>query len=82
MLEDVPLLTRQEMWLQQDGAPPNFGRQVTAFLNQHFPDRWIVPGDPVARPARSPNLSPLDYFLWGHVKFLVYAVKPTIGLIR
>jgi hypothetical protein len=28
MLEDVPLLTRQVMWLQQDGAPPHFDRQV------------------------------------------------------
>jgi hypothetical protein len=45
-LEDVPLLTRQEMWLQQDGAPPHFGRQVTAFFNQHFADRWIGRGGP------------------------------------
>jgi hypothetical protein len=75
MLEDVPLLTRQEMWLQQDGAPPNFGRQVTAFLNQHFPDRWIGRGGPVPWPARSQDLSPLDYFLLGHMKSLVHAVK-------
>jgi hypothetical protein len=48
---------------------------VTAFLNQHFPDRWIGRGGPVAWPARSPYLSPLDYFLWGHMTSLVYAVK-------
>ena len=23
-------------------------------------------------PARSPDLTPLDYFLWGHMKSLVY----------
>jgi hypothetical protein len=48
---------------------------VNAFLNQHFPDRWIGRGGPVAWPARSPGLSPLDYFFWGHMKSLVYAVK-------
>jgi hypothetical protein len=48
ILEDALLLTRQEIWLQQDGALPNFGREVDAFLNQHFPDRWIDRGGPVA----------------------------------
>lgn len=33
MLEDVSLLTRQTMWLQQDGVP-HFGMQVTAYMNQ------------------------------------------------
>jgi hypothetical protein len=69
MLEAVPLLTRQH------GSAPHFGRQVTAFMNQHFPDRWIGRGGSAAWPARSPNLSPLDFFLWGHMKSLVYAVK-------
>jgi hypothetical protein len=44
----LPLLTRQDGSLQQDGAPPHFGRQVTAFLNQHFPDPCIGRGGPVA----------------------------------
>jgi len=30
----------------------------------------------VLRPARSPDLSPLDYFLWRHLKSKVYATKP------
>jgi hypothetical protein len=80
MLEDVPPVSRQQMSLQQDGAHPHFGRQVTAFLNERFPDRWIGRGGPVARAARSPELSTLDYFLWGHMKSLVYALKSTVGL--
>jgi len=28
------------------------------------------------RPARSPDLSPLNYFLWRHLKSKVYATKP------
>jgi hypothetical protein len=39
--EDVSMLIRQDMRLQQDGALPHFVMQMTAFLNQHFPDRCI-----------------------------------------
>ncbi|GFV88973.1 hypothetical protein TNCV_4911751 [Trichonephila clavipes] len=31
-----------------------------------------VGGGPVAWPPRSPDLSPLDFFLWGAMKGLVY----------
>lgn len=75
MLQDVTLLTKQEVWLQQNGSPSYFGRQVNALLNQHFPDCWIGQGGSAAWPARSPDLSPLAYFLWGHMISLVYAVK-------
>ena len=27
-------------------------------------------------PPRSPDLTPLDFFLWGHVKTIVYATNP------
>jgi hypothetical protein len=36
VLIGFPFLTRRERWLQQNGAFPHFGRQVTAFLNQLF----------------------------------------------
>jgi hypothetical protein len=32
----VPFQIMWELWLQKDGASPHSGRQVTAFLNQHF----------------------------------------------
>ncbi|GFV76134.1 hypothetical protein TNCV_4672231 [Trichonephila clavipes] len=32
--------------------------------------------EPVNWPPRSCDLTPLDYFLWGYVKSLVYADKP------
>jgi hypothetical protein len=54
------------VWLQQDGALPHFGWQVTAFLNQHLPHRRIGRGGPVAWPTRSPDLALLDCFLRGH----------------
>ncbi|GFY03249.1 uncharacterized protein TNCV_1172091 [Trichonephila clavipes] len=41
-----------------------------------FGDRLISRFGPVYWPPRSCDLTPLDYFLWGYVKSLVYADKP------
>jgi hypothetical protein len=35
--------------------------------------RWIGRGGPTAWPPRSPDLNPLDLYLWGHLETLVYA---------
>lgn len=72
LLDDVPLNTRNKMWFMQDGAPAHYTIQVREFLNEAYPNRWIGRGAPVAWPARSPDLNPLDFFLWGHLKTLVY----------
>ena len=45
------------------------------YLNECFPNRWLGHGGPVAWPPRSPDLTPLDYYLWGHMKTLVYETK-------
>ncbi|GBL73687.1 hypothetical protein AVEN_230681-1 [Araneus ventricosus] len=37
-----------------------------------YPGRWIGRGGPVLWPPRSPDLTSLDFFLWGHLKELVY----------
>jgi len=60
---------------QQDGAPPHWGRHVRQFLNQTFPDRWIGRDGPIPWPPRSPDITPLDFFLWGYVKDIVYQTK-------
>jgi len=44
-------------------------------LNECFPNRWLGRGGPVAWPPKSPGLTPLDYYLWGHMKTLVYETK-------
>ncbi|KAJ4426274.1 hypothetical protein ANN_27086 [Periplaneta americana] len=36
-------------------------------------DRWIGRGGPIAWPPRSPDLNPLDFYLWGRLKSLVYS---------
>ena len=37
-----------------------------------FPGVWIGRGGPIAWPPRSPDLSPVDFFLWGFLKGLLY----------
>ncbi|GFU15376.1 uncharacterized protein TNCV_1045791 [Trichonephila clavipes] len=45
-------------------------------LKDTFGDRLISRFGPVNWPPRSCDLTPLDYFLWGYVKSMVYADKP------
>ena len=60
---------------QQNNAPPHWVREVCQFLNETFPDRWIGGDDPISWPPRSPDITPLDFFLWGYVKDIVYPTK-------
>jgi len=71
------LKKKQPSYFQHDGAPPHFSREVRNFLNYRFPGRWIGRSGPHNWPASSPDLSPLDYRVWGWMKELVYSV--TVG---
>ena len=72
LLEDVPIETRQNMWYQHDGAPPHWSTNVREYLNQTFGNHWIGRFGPENWPPRSPDLTVLDYFVWGYVKSLCY----------
>ncbi|GFU86379.1 putative LOC100569746 [Trichonephila clavipes] len=66
----------QELWFQQDGATCHTARATINLLKDTFGDRLISHFGPVNWPPRSCDLTPLDYFLRGYVKSLVYADKP------
>ncbi|GFS85600.1 uncharacterized protein TNCV_2794381 [Trichonephila clavipes] len=66
----------QELWFQQDGATCHTARATIDLLKDTFGDRLISRFGPVNWSPRSCDLTPLDYFLWGYVKSLVYADKP------
>ena len=42
-------------------------------LNATFPNRWIVRDGPTPWPPRSPDIIPLDIFLWLYVKDKVFS---------
>ena len=51
---------------QQDEAPPHWNMDVRGSLKAKFPNRLDATD-------RSPDLTPLDFFLWGYVKDRVFA---------
>ena len=82
MLEDYvwPIVSGweniDELVFMHDGAPPHFALSVRAWLDQKFPGRWLGRRGPHEWPARSPDLTPCDFFLWGWAKEEVYRAKP------
>ena len=67
--------TGQRVIFMQDGAPPHHLLAVRDALNARFPNGWIGREAPILWPPRSPDLTPMDFFLWGYVKNIVYAEK-------
>jgi hypothetical protein len=60
-------MTKKDAFAQQDGASPNYLGDVREYLSSRFQGRWIGKMAPIAWPPRSPNLTPLDVFLWEFV---------------
>jgi hypothetical protein len=52
------------MWYMRDGAPAHFSRAVRDVLNNIFHERRIGRGGPATCPSRSPDLNPLEFYLW------------------
>jgi transposase len=65
-----------EMWFMQDGASSHYATIARNVLDAHFPGRWIGRRGTIEWPPRSCDLTPLDFFLWGYLKDLVYSRSP------
>lgn len=55
----------QRCWFQQDGATVHTTNRTRAWLRENFGDRIISRLTRHPWPARSPDLSPLDFWFWG-----------------
>lgn len=83
----IPRHARHRIFFMHDGAPPHFGLQVRAFLNEMFGSRWLGRRPaPHLWPPRSPDLNPLDFFFWGALQAIVYregrAIRTPVDLRR
>lgn len=77
LLEDVDLETRRNMFFQHDGCPAHFAIDVRNYLDFRYPGKWIGRGSMFGWPARSPDLTCLDFYLWGRLKDMVFQIRPT-----
>ncbi|CAK1599637.1 unnamed protein product [Parnassius mnemosyne] len=71
-LDDLPLVLLNNFYFQHDGAPPHCSNAVRSYLNSEYEGRWIGRGGPIPWPARSQDLTPLHFYLWGEIKRRVY----------
>ena len=56
---------------------------MRAYLDENMQSRWIGRRERVEFPPRSPDLTPMDFFLWRFLKHKVYSRKPeTIAEMR
>lgn len=62
----------RDIWFQQDNCPAHTARVVQLFLRETFGDKLISTRTAIAWPPRSPDLTPLDFFFWGHIKQSIY----------
>ena len=77
------LYEKSEVFYQQDGAPPHYHRDVRAFLDENLQGHWLGRRGTFEFPPRSPDLTPLDFYLWETLKDEVYRRKPaTLGDLR
>ncbi|GBN90155.1 hypothetical protein AVEN_67910-1 [Araneus ventricosus] len=75
-VENLPLHQLRNVWFQHGGAPLHKISNVKQYLMETFQNQVIGYGGFVEWPPRSPDLTPLDFFFWGHMKGQVYATPP------
>jgi len=65
-------LSTKRFGFQHDGAPAHYTLDIRQHLNRTYGSKWIGRGGSTAWPPRSPDLTPLEFFLWGYMKNIIY----------
>ena len=73
----VPTLKRKKLFrqciFQQDGAPAHCSKEAIKWLTEQFGENRLISRNAAFKwPPCSPDLNPLDFFLWGYLKSRVY----------
>ena len=59
---------RDEQYFMQDGAAPHTARIIIQWLADHFGEKVVSRGTLNPWAPHSPDLNPLDFYLWGYLK--------------
>jgi len=65
------------VWFQQDGAAPHTANRVLTWFEETFGEHLISLRSDIEWPPHSPDLNPLDFFLWGYLKDRVDSPPPS-----
>lgn len=76
LIPSLDELGLEHIWFQQDGATAHTARDTMDLVRDAFPGRVISRFGDLPWPARSPDLTSPDFFLWGFLKSRVYVNKP------
>lgn len=66
----------QNTWFQQDGATAHTANLSMQVVQRMFPEKVISKNGDINWPPRSPDLTVMDFFLWGFLKAKVYTEIP------
>jgi len=66
----------ESFWFQQDGTTAHSARRSLGILREMFPSRLVFLRGDISWPARSPDFTPCDFFLWGYLKAEDYKHRP------
>ena len=66
-------IQRGLMWWQQDGAPAHTSNRSINYLRGQFPGKVLSGRGDQDWPARSPDLTVCDFFLWGYLKHQIWS---------
>ncbi|PSN35630.1 hypothetical protein C0J52_24361, partial [Blattella germanica] len=66
----------RDTWFQQDGATSHTARCSMDAVRRLFPTHIVSRYGDIAWPARSPDLTACDFFLWGYLKSVVFRNPP------
>ncbi|GBN14509.1 hypothetical protein AVEN_248731-1 [Araneus ventricosus] len=66
----------RDVWFQHDGANAHKTSSMKQYLVKEFWEQLIGYGGFQEWPPRSPDLTPMDFFLWGYLKQQVCATPP------
>jgi hypothetical protein len=70
-----------EIYFQQDGAPPHYAVHIHEFMDNTFGGR-IGRRGLTDMPPRSPHLTPMDFYFWGVVKDMCTTKTKTLGDLK
>ena len=69
----IPEFQNDDEWFMQDDASLHWDPHVREWLDAKFTGMWLGCRSAISWPARSPVLTPMDFWLWGYLKRRVFS---------